>query len=154
MLVKLGLNLQHRDLAFHFGLSVSQVSRYITTWICFLYKELQDIEWIPSVAQVFGTQPADFREKFPTTYAIIDGSKVFIGTPSDLLLESSTWSLYKDHNMVKFLVACTPNGAIFFISPVYVGAISDVELTRLCGFLDVNGGQGLHNQRSSQRLGD
>ena len=41
-----------------------------------------------------------------------------------------------------------------FISPVYVGAISDVELTRLCGFLDVNGGQGLHNQRSSQRLGD
>ena len=30
-----------------------------------------------------------------------------------------------------------PNGAIFFISLVYVGAISDVELTRLSGFLDV-----------------
>ncbi len=38
---------------------------------------------------------------------------------------------------MKFLVACTPNGAIFFISPVYVGAISDVELTRLSGFLEV-----------------
>lgn len=26
-------------------------------------------------------------------------------------------------------------GAICFISPVYVGSISDVELTRVCGFL-------------------
>lgn len=137
VLIKLRLNLRHKDLAFRFGLSVSQVSRYITTWICFLYRELRDIEWIPSIAQVFGTQPADFREKFPTTYAIIDGSEVFIETPSDLHLQSSTWSQYKHHNTVKFLVACTPNGAIFFISPVYVGAISDVELTRLSGFLDV-----------------
>jgi len=136
VLVKLRLNLRHRDLAFRFGLSITQVSRYITTWICFLYRELRDIQWIPSIAQVFGTQPADFREKFPTTFAIIDGSEVFIETPSDLHLQSSTWSQYKHHNTVKFLVACTPNGAIFFISPVYVGAISDVELTRLSGFLD------------------
>ena len=34
------------------------------------------------------------------------------------------------------LVACTPNGAICYISPVYVGSISDVELTRTCGILD------------------
>lgn len=136
-LVKLRLNLRHRDLAFRFGLSISQVSRYITTWICFLYRQLLDIEWIPSIAQVFGTQPADFREKYPTTYTIIDGSEVFIETPSDLHLQSSTWSQYKHHNTVKFLVACTPNGAIQFISPVFVGAISDVELTRLSGFLDV-----------------
>lgn len=33
------------------------------------------------------------------------------------------------------MVACTPNGAIYFISPVYVGSISDVELTRNSGFL-------------------
>lgn len=102
-----------------------------------MYAELKDIDWIPSVSQVFGTQPADFREKFPTTYAIIDGSEVFIETPSDLHLQSCTWSSYKHHNTVKFLVVCTPNGAIVFISPVYVGATSDVELTRLSGFLDV-----------------
>ena len=62
---------------------------------------------------------------------------MFIETPSDLHLQSSTWSQYKHHNTVKFLVACMPNGAIIFISPVYVGVISDVELTRLSGFLDV-----------------
>ena len=122
VLVKLKLNLKHKDLAFRFGISVTQVSRYITTWICFLHKELKEIEWISSVAQVFaqvfGTQPMEFREKFPKTYAIIDGSEVFIETPSDLHFQSSTWSQYKHHhNAVKFLVTCTPNGAIFYISP-------------------------------------
>ena len=72
-----------------------------------------------------------------TTYAIIDGSEMFIETPSDLVMQSSTWSQYKHHNTVKFLIACTPNGSICFVSPVYVGSISDVELTRISGFLDV-----------------
>ena len=44
-------------------------------------------------------------------------------------------SQYK-HNNTKFLVARTPNGAICFISPLYVGSISGVELTRTSGFLD------------------
>lgn len=46
-----------------------------------------------------------------------------------------TWRQYKHHNTTKFLVACTPNGAICFVSPLHVGSISDVELTHLSGFL-------------------
>ena len=90
---------------------------------------------MPAVNQVLGTLPSGFREKFPTTYIIIDGSEVFIETPSDLHMQSSTWSQYKHHNTVKFLVGCTPNGAISFISSVYVGSISDVELTKVSGLL-------------------
>lgn len=135
-LVKLRLNLKLKDMSFRFGLSTAQVSRYITTWICFLYHHLKEIDWMPSVDQVWATIPTAFKEKFPTTFAIIDGSEVFIETPSDLHMQSSTWSQYKHHNTVKFLVACNPNGAICFISPVFVGSISDVELTKLSGFLD------------------
>ena len=51
-------------------------------------------------------------------------------------MQLSTWSQYKHHNTAKFLIACTPNGAISFISPVYVGSISDVQLTRCSGFLE------------------
>ena len=97
---------------------------------------MKEIDWMPTVSQVKGTLPAAFRERFPTTYAIIDGSEVFIETPSELPMQSSTWSQYKHHNTVRFLVACTPNGAISYVSPVYVGSISDVERTRTCGFLD------------------
>ena len=135
MLVKLRLNLKIQDLAFRFGVSNSSVSRYVTTWICFLYHHFNEICWMPSVDQVIGTLPHSFKEKFPLTYAIIDASEIFIQTPSDLHMQSSTWSQYKHHNTAKFLVACTPNGAICFISQVYVGSISDIELTRVCGFL-------------------
>ena len=134
-LVKLRLNLKSKDLAFRFGLSPSQVSRYLTTWICFLYHHLNELDWMPSVEQVYGTLPCIFRDKFPNTFAIIDGSELFIETPSDLHMQSSTWSQYKHHNTAKFLVACTPNGAISYVSPLYVGSISDVELTQISGFL-------------------
>ena len=81
------------------------------------------------------TLPYGFREKYPTTFAFIDGSEIFLETPNDLHLQSSTWSSYKQHNTAKFLVACTPNGAVSYISTLYVGSISDVELTRVSGFL-------------------
>ena len=54
---------------------------------------------------------------------------------NDLHLQSSTWSNYKHHNTANCLVACTPNGVISYVSPLYAGGISDVELTRVSGFL-------------------
>ena len=135
-LMKLKLNFPVKDLAFRFTISKSLVSKYVTTWICFLYQHMKEVEWMPSVEQVTGTMPCSFREKYPTTFAIIDGSEIFIETPSDLHLQSSTWSNYKQHNTAKFLVACTPNGAISYLSPLFVGSISDVELTRHSGLLD------------------
>ena len=134
-LLKLKLNLKQKDLAFRFGISPSVVSRYITTWICFLYHHLSEIDWTPSVNQVMSTLPHSFRKLYPSTFAIIDGTEIFMETPSDLYMQSSTWSQYKHHNTMKFLVACTPNGAISFVSPVFVGSISDVELTRESGYL-------------------
>ena len=137
VLMKLKLNLKLEDLAFRFKISASLVSRYITTWICFLYHHLKEIDWVPTVEQVAGTLPHSFRRLYPNTYAIIDGSELFLETPSDLNLQSSTWSHYKHHNTSKFLLACTPNGAISYISPVFVGSISDVQLTCESGFLKI-----------------
>ena len=84
---------------------------------------------------VVRTLPCALREQFPTTFAIIDGTEIFIETPTDLQKRSSTWTQYKHHNTAKVIVAWTPNWAICYISPVYVGSISDIELTRICGFL-------------------
>ena len=134
-LMKLRLNLVNKDLGVRFGISESLVSRYVCTWVCFLYQHLNEIKWTPSVEQVTATMPHAFREKYPTTFAIIDGSEIFLETPNDLHLQSSTWSNYKHHNTAKFLIACTPNGVISYVSPLYVGGISDVELTRVSGFL-------------------
>lgn len=92
--------------------------------------------WFPNKEQVLLTLPSTFRQKYPTTVAILDASEVFIETPSDLMLQSTSWSSYKHHNTLKFLVVCTPNGAISYISPAYLGSVSDPALTEDCGFLE------------------
>ena len=98
-----------------------------------MYHHLQEM---PSVEQVKGTMPQSFKEKYPSSYVIIDASEIFIETPTDLHIQSSTWSNYKHHNTAKLLIACTPNGAISYVSPLYVSAISDVELTKTCRFIE------------------
>ena len=141
-LIKLRLNLRNLDLAVRFGISEALVSRYIATWVCFLYQHLKEIDWVPTVEQVASTLPHEFHEKYLKTFAIIDGSEIFIETPSDLHLQSSTWSSYKHHNTAKFLIACIPNRVVCYISPLYVGSISDVELTRKSGFIQKLEGKG------------
>ena len=131
-LMRLRLNLKVLDLSVRFHVSNTSLSRYIITWI---YPHLKEIDWMPSVEQVSGMLPPAFCEHLPTTFAIIDGSEIFTEPPNDLQMQSSTWSSYKHHNTAKFLIACTPNGSICFISPLYVDSISDVEITRVSGFL-------------------
>ena len=50
--VKLQLDLKVVDIAFRFNISTALVSRYFTTWICFLYHHLKEIDWMPSVKQL------------------------------------------------------------------------------------------------------
>ena len=119
------------DLAFHFGISTESVGQYFTTWI---YHHLKELEWMPTTEQVFGALPHSFRSKYAKTYAIIDGGDIFLQTP-DLHMQSSAWSQYKHHNTAKFLIGCTPKGAICYVSPVFVGSISDIELTQVSRFL-------------------
>ena len=69
-------------------------------------------------------------------YAIIDASGIFIEIKTDLHIQPSTCRDYKHHDTAKFLIACTPNGAISYISPLYVVSKSDVELTKTCGFIE------------------
>ena len=60
---------------FRFGISTGTASQYVTTWICFLYQHLKELEWMPLIEQVFGVLPHLFYIKYPTTYAIIDASE-------------------------------------------------------------------------------
>ena len=136
MLMKLRLDFSERYLGLRFGVSTSTVSRYFITWVCFLYKQLGELDWYPATEQVTGTMPLLFRAKYLKTVTIIDCSEWRMETPSDLHLQSSSWSNYKHHNTCKFLVACTSNVAISYISPLYLGSISDPEITRVSGFLE------------------
>ena len=52
-------------------------------------------------------------------------------------LQQLTYSSYKNHNTYKGLIEISPSGAVTFIFDLYPGSISDKELTRCSGILDL-----------------
>jgi hypothetical protein len=60
-----------------------------------------------------------------------------VQTPSSLENQSHTYSNYKSHNTFKALVGISTTGAVIFISKLWGGSASDVEITRRSGLIDM-----------------
>ena len=80
--------------------------------------------------------PECFKDTYPNTGVIIDCTEVFCQKSSSLTIQSSLFSHFKHHITYKGLVGISPSGAITFISELYDGSISDVEIVKRCGILN------------------
>ncbi|XP_026461318.1 uncharacterized protein LOC113363041 [Ctenocephalides felis] len=69
--------------------------------------------------------PITFRCSYSHVVAIIDAFEIQIKKPSDPEHQSLTWSEYKKCNTLKYLISCTPDGFINFISNGFGGRTSD-----------------------------
>ena len=82
--------------------------------------------------------PKEFREKYPSTRVIIDVQKYLWNNHSYPSFKK--WHFvasYKNHNTFKALVGISPDSAITFVASLYPGCISDKQLTRKSGILDL-----------------
>ena len=121
-LMKLRLNLPVQDLAYRFGTSTSTISRVFTLVIDVMYKRLHFLLRWPTREELRSTMPMEFRTHFGTKVAvIIDCFEIFIDRPSNLKAQAQTWSNYKHHNTIKFLIGISPQGTIVFISKAWGG---------------------------------
>ena len=134
VLLRLRLNLLERDLGHRFNCSTATISRVCTAWLPFLKAQLYPLITWPSRELINLHMPKQFKEVYPLTRVVIDCTELFIETPSSLNIQSSTWSSYKHHHTFKGI---SPTGACIFVSSLYTGGISDQELTRRCGILDL-----------------
>ena len=135
-LMKLRLSLYDQDLAFRFGVHQSTVSRIFRRWIEIMYIRLRPLIKWPNREELLKSMPMDLRSSFKRCIVIIDCFEIFCERPYPLRARAQTYSDYKHHNTVKFLIGIAPQGVITFISKGWGGRVSDKFLTENCGILD------------------
>ena len=136
-LMRLRLNLCNQYLAYRFSVSEATMSRIFNYTIHVIYSRLVPCSVIwPDREQLRLSMPMSFRQKFQACACVIDCFEVFIERPSDLLARVQSYSTYKSHNTIKYLIGITPQGVISFISKGWGGRTSDKYITEHSGFLD------------------
>ena len=136
VLMKLSRALTNQDLAYRFGTHVTKVTKVFHRWIDLMAVNLKPLIAWPDKGMILSTLPESFKPHYKHATCIIDCSEVFIERPTSLVARAQTYSNYKSHNTVKFLVSISPTGAIIYISKCWGGRVSDKHLTRNSGFLE------------------
>ena len=102
-----------------------------------MYDRLKPLVKWPDHEQLYKTMPMKFRQNnFSKCIVIIDYFEIFMDRPNGLMARAQTWSNYKHHNTIKFLIGISPQGSITFVSSGWGGRVSDQYLTENCGLLD------------------
>ncbi|XP_075967277.1 uncharacterized protein LOC142970741 [Anarhichas minor] len=126
-----------QDLATRFNVSQATVSRICITWTNFLYCMLGSILVWPSREKVNELLPLSFKNTFPRTRVILDCTELHVKRATSKVLNSETYPYYKGTITFKSLVGISPYGELTFVSDLYMGSISDKEITQTSGILSL-----------------
>lgn len=136
VLKKIRLNDAFAILALDFGMSISNVSRIFSKALPVLSGIMRQLILWPENEKIRVHLPIPFRARYKKVVSIIDCLEIQIEKPSNPIHQALTWSQYKGCNTLKYLISCTPDGLVNFISEGYGGRASDVLIVEDCGFLD------------------
>ena len=136
-LVRLRVGLLNLDLAYRCGVSVSSVSKIVTTWVQFLYIQFGRLRphMFPSRDILKLSMPPCFN-KFKNIRVIIDCCEFFVQQSMHFKRQGNLYSSYKHHSTYKCLVGIAPNGCVMFVSDAFEGSMSDNEIVKQSGFLE------------------
>ncbi|XP_033637559.1 uncharacterized protein LOC117298417 [Asterias rubens] len=117
-----------QDLAVRFNISLETVTRILLTWINYLYIPLSSLRIWPTRKSINENMPECLKMTFPSTRIILTTTKVMVQEfdPKTQLCVCSTY---------KGLVGISPFGAVTFVSDLYSGCISDIDLMKSSGIL-------------------
>ncbi|KAL1467797.1 hypothetical protein MTO96_041916 [Rhipicephalus appendiculatus] len=133
-LMRLRLGLLYRDLASRFQIAPATVGNTFKNVLKSL-KEIMKyvVVWLPR-SRIQSSMPASFIENgHENTTCIFDCTEVALERPTKQKPRGQTYSQYKAHNTIKFLVAIAPNGLIMYVSHAYGGRASDKFIVRNSG---------------------
>lgn len=119
-----------------FGTSEGNASKIFSKYLPIINKFLRKLIIKPEISFVKSNLPLAFRARYSNVYSIIDCLEIEIEKPSDAVKQSLTWSEYKKCNTLKYLISCTPDGIINFVSGGFGGRTSDAVIVEHSGFLE------------------
>ncbi len=138
VLMKLRFGLTHKDLAFRSHCSHATISAIFHDWLNIMAQRFSSLIHWPSREEIKKNLPALFRSPpFNSVRCIIDCSEIFIDRPTSLSASAMTYSNYKSHDTIKFLVGISPTGSITFLSKSWGGWASDKTITKSSGLIDL-----------------
>ena len=136
-LMRLRLNVPVQFLSYIFHVHYSTIVRTFANVIHVLHDKLVPLTLIwPDTEALRKTLPYVFKVTFPKCVSIIDCFEIFIERPSNLDSKAQTYSNYKSHNTVKYLISISPQGFVNFISKGRGGRTSDKQITEQSGYLN------------------
>ena len=102
----------------------------------FLFKHFQTMKFMifPEQQAYRKTLPKVFRP-FKNNCASIDCTEFKCEMPRNYSQQGNFCSSYKSHCTMKCLIGLNPNGAACFVSDLFQGSISDVDIFKQCGIL-------------------
>ena len=134
-LIKLRHNLTFEMLSTVRGIKKSTSINYFWKWINLLYAKLAFYIKFQDRETIFDIIPPVFKSKFPRLTCIIDCFEIFIDSPKNLKARAQCYSNYKNHTTAKVFISCSPLGHVNFVSNVYGGRASDVQIVRESNFI-------------------
>ncbi|XP_028177251.1 uncharacterized protein LOC114365028 [Ostrinia furnacalis] len=133
---KIRLNSTFSELEDNFGISLSYASKLFVGNIPIISSVLRPFIVNLDKKIIKSNLPIAFRHNYHNVSCIIDCLEIDIQKPSKALHQALTWSEYKKGNTVKYLISCTPNGLVNYVSQGFGGRASDVTIVENCKFLN------------------
>lgn len=133
---KIRLNTIFSELEDNFGISLSYANKIFAKNIPIIASVFRPFVVDIDAHSIRKNRPISFRHNFYDVKCIIDWLEIDIQKPSGAVKQALTWYSYKNANTIKFLISCTPNGLINYLSPAYSGLASDLSIIEDCNFVD------------------
>ncbi|ROL42305.1 hypothetical protein DPX16_8184 [Anabarilius grahami] len=136
-LMRLRLNLPIQHIAYLFSVDRKTMSTAFRDTIGIMFRHLKPLVHWPDRHCLQAIMPHQFVEAFGNRVSVIvDCFEIRIERASNLKARAQTFSHYKHHHTLKYLIGITPRGSISFISKGWGGRVSDKHVMENSGLLN------------------